>query len=439
MAADYVADVEHSPYLALYEQPALRALLPPVAGRRVLDAGCGAGRHSRLARRAGRRSRRPRREPGDAGPRPCPCPRRHVRRRRSGRAARPRGRRVRRRDRQPRPALPPGLGPDAPRAAPRPAPAAACSCSRPTTRPERSSCHRTNDYFATELVVDRWTLSGREYAVRFWRRPLDAILGALTDAGFAIDTRPRTAATARVPRALPGRVEQLARARVPARPRRGHGRVMRSNRNPAATTPNTTARSTDPGNPCRARLGTLVADRLDRRPDERDPVRDQPVAAAGGRDPQRADRHGRADTRDGSRSAWARRRGTRARRASSDRSRRRSPCPASVRPRAHPRRAYPPAGPVQRMRCAGDQRPVHEVEPAVDARDHRHVGGHAFERQHGGAPVGFVLARVVAGRIHGGSPPLGRRQLPAFRVLVDEHHAVDDDRRDAPRTRRTAP
>ena len=43
MAADYVADVEHSPYLALYEQPVLRALLPPVAGRRVLDAGCGAG------------------------------------------------------------------------------------------------------------------------------------------------------------------------------------------------------------------------------------------------------------------------------------------------------------------------------------------------------------------------------------------------------------
>ena len=44
-----------------------------------------------------------------------------------------------------------------------------------------------NDYFATELVVDRWTLSGHEYAVRFWRRPLDAILGALTNAGFGID------------------------------------------------------------------------------------------------------------------------------------------------------------------------------------------------------------------------------------------------------------
>src|SRR3954447_9203110 len=46
MAADYVAEVEKSPYIALYEQPGLRALLPPVAGRRVLDAGCGAGRNS---------------------------------------------------------------------------------------------------------------------------------------------------------------------------------------------------------------------------------------------------------------------------------------------------------------------------------------------------------------------------------------------------------
>jgi SAM-dependent methyltransferase len=45
MAADYAA-VEDSPYNAYYEQPSLRALLPPVAGRRVLDAGCGAGRAS---------------------------------------------------------------------------------------------------------------------------------------------------------------------------------------------------------------------------------------------------------------------------------------------------------------------------------------------------------------------------------------------------------
>jgi SAM-dependent methyltransferase len=46
MGADYVAHVEANPYTALYEAPGLRALLPPVAGLRVLDAGCGGGRTS---------------------------------------------------------------------------------------------------------------------------------------------------------------------------------------------------------------------------------------------------------------------------------------------------------------------------------------------------------------------------------------------------------
>ncbi|GAC1540879.1 MAG: class I SAM-dependent methyltransferase [Candidatus Velthaea sp.] len=32
---------------ARYERPALRALIPPVGGKRVLDAGCAAGEHSR--------------------------------------------------------------------------------------------------------------------------------------------------------------------------------------------------------------------------------------------------------------------------------------------------------------------------------------------------------------------------------------------------------
>ena len=46
MAADYVAHVENNPYTAFYEAPGLDALLPPVAGLRVLDAGCGGGRTS---------------------------------------------------------------------------------------------------------------------------------------------------------------------------------------------------------------------------------------------------------------------------------------------------------------------------------------------------------------------------------------------------------
>src|SRR3954471_17924946 len=53
MAADYVAHVEASPYTTLYEAPGLRALLPPLAGRRVLDAGCGTGRTSAWVAREG--------------------------------------------------------------------------------------------------------------------------------------------------------------------------------------------------------------------------------------------------------------------------------------------------------------------------------------------------------------------------------------------------
>ena len=46
MAADYVAHVEANLYTAFYEAPGLQALVPPVAGLRVLDAGCGGGRTS---------------------------------------------------------------------------------------------------------------------------------------------------------------------------------------------------------------------------------------------------------------------------------------------------------------------------------------------------------------------------------------------------------
>jgi hypothetical protein len=44
----------------------------------------------------------------------------------------------------------------------------------------------SGDYFATELVVDRWALAEREYDVRFWRRPLGEILRAIADGGFRL-------------------------------------------------------------------------------------------------------------------------------------------------------------------------------------------------------------------------------------------------------------
>jgi SAM-dependent methyltransferase len=43
MAEAYAAELEESPWNALYERPGTVALLPPVAGTEVLDAGCGSG------------------------------------------------------------------------------------------------------------------------------------------------------------------------------------------------------------------------------------------------------------------------------------------------------------------------------------------------------------------------------------------------------------
>jgi SAM-dependent methyltransferase len=43
IADGYAAEVDRAPYNALYERPATLALLPPVAGAHVLDAGCGSG------------------------------------------------------------------------------------------------------------------------------------------------------------------------------------------------------------------------------------------------------------------------------------------------------------------------------------------------------------------------------------------------------------
>jgi SAM-dependent methyltransferase len=48
IADAYAVRVETAPYNALYERPAMMALLPPVDGMRVLDAGCGSGIHAGL-------------------------------------------------------------------------------------------------------------------------------------------------------------------------------------------------------------------------------------------------------------------------------------------------------------------------------------------------------------------------------------------------------
>lgn len=188
MAAEYAADGEENAYNALYERPATIALLPPVAGRDVLDAGCGSGPLSAWLVAHGARVTgfdtsprmvelaRARALPGAAfsvGDLGAPltqladdsfdaivaslvlhylhdwvAPLRELRR-----VLRPGG-------------------------------ALVCSTHHPASDVELSA---TGDYFATELLHDRWEKGGETFDVRFWRRPLTAMFAAFADAGWRVD------------------------------------------------------------------------------------------------------------------------------------------------------------------------------------------------------------------------------------------------------------
>ena len=185
MAADYAA-VENNPYNAYYEQPNLRALLPPVAGRRVLDAGCGAGRTS-----AWLVEQRAEVVGIDASPE------------------------MLRRARERVPAASFALADLAQplafdngsfdvavaalvmhylrdwvptlrelRRVLRPGGVFVLSTHHPAADAELTG---SGDYFAIELVHDRWTFGGREHDVRFWRRSLSAMFAEIRDGGFHID------------------------------------------------------------------------------------------------------------------------------------------------------------------------------------------------------------------------------------------------------------
>ena len=53
-AERYAAMTPSKPHNAFYDRPAMQSLLPDVAGRDVLDAGCGPGHYAAGSRGAGR-------------------------------------------------------------------------------------------------------------------------------------------------------------------------------------------------------------------------------------------------------------------------------------------------------------------------------------------------------------------------------------------------
>ena len=199
IAEAYAAGVDDAPYNALYERPATLSLLPDVAGMHILDAGCGSGFYAEelakrgahvtaidgsaeMVRHAQERLRRlgflasnpDNRTPGTALLRTTdltepltflddesvdgvlsPLVMHYLRDwgptlDEFSRVLKPKGWLL-------------------------------LSTHHPWTEAQRFD---TPNYFETEAIEDDWKWAGK---VRFFRRPLTRIVGAITDAGFVIE------------------------------------------------------------------------------------------------------------------------------------------------------------------------------------------------------------------------------------------------------------
>lgn len=192
VAAAYAEMVDSAPYNAHYERPAMLALLPPVEGRRILDAGCGSGWYADQLLQRGAEV-----DGIDASPAMLA----YAERRLAKVAGGPAGSRVRLLHADLANRLPfddvtfdgivsplalhylrdwrPTLAEM--RRVLRPEGWLLLSTHHPAADAERLA---TRSYRTVEHVVDHWKLIGR---VEFYRRPWAEILGSLRDAGFTVE------------------------------------------------------------------------------------------------------------------------------------------------------------------------------------------------------------------------------------------------------------
>ncbi|HEX8691634.1 MAG TPA: class I SAM-dependent methyltransferase [Longimicrobium sp.] len=208
IADQYAAAVDTKPHNAYYERPATLSLLPPLAGLRVLDAGCGSGWYAEHLVRQGADV-----TAFDVEPRFV-----ELTRARAGGNAR-----VLQGDF----AQPLHFAPDAA------FDLVLCALAlhyaedweavlaefarvlRPGGLLVFSTHHpfmdwrefQTADYFATELLEDDWGFG----AVRFYRRPLTAMVDALAGAGFVVERLVEPRPTEEFRRAYPEGYEKLLR------------------------------------------------------------------------------------------------------------------------------------------------------------------------------------------------------------------------------------
>jgi SAM-dependent methyltransferase len=189
IAASYADGVDRAPHNALYERPAMLGLLPEIEGLRILDAGCGSGWYAEQLLERGAMV-----DAFDASPSMVE----HARRRPGASSSAHRltiqvaelGSRLPFEDstfdgavsplvlhylRDWRPAL------TEVKRVLKPGGWFQFSTHHPSAD---AALFQTQDYFATERVVDHWKWAGR---VEFYRRSLTEIFASIFDTGFAME------------------------------------------------------------------------------------------------------------------------------------------------------------------------------------------------------------------------------------------------------------